>query len=166
MTTCTLIHYPVTSDNPWFDGSLIFYRGDDYFIEPHETVVLVPCKSVDPEHWKSSKNSCKLLTSSTFQQPENVLKRRFLAYLIANTTDVGLLLKHGDLLGPSYSGPHAEIRAVNCYLPWHYHNALIMGQLKMDSLQEYLHYEPPQLLLRQYRGDRKPQRLFLCSCQL
>ena len=77
MTTCTLIHYPVTSDNPWFDGSLIFYRGDDYFIEPHETVVLVPCQSADPEHWKSSKNSCKLLTSSTFQQPENVLKRRF-----------------------------------------------------------------------------------------
>jgi len=141
MTTCTLIHY--------------LYRGDDYFIEPHETVVLVPCKSVDPEHWKSSKNSCKLLTSSTFQQPENVLKRRFLANLIANTTDVGLLLKHGDLLGPSYSGPHAEIRAVNCYLPWHYHNALIVGQLKMDSLQEYLHYEPPQLL-RQNRGDRKP----------
>jgi hypothetical protein len=117
MTTCTLIHYPITSDNPTFDGSLIFYSGDDYFIEPHETVVRVPCKSDDPEHWKSSKNSCKLRTIATFHQPENVLKRSFLANLIANTTDVGLLLKHGDLLGPSYSGPQAEIRALNCYLP-------------------------------------------------
>jgi hypothetical protein len=34
-----------------------------------------------------------------------------------NTTNAGLLLRHGDLLGSYYSGPHEEVRAVGFYMP-------------------------------------------------
>ena len=49
-------------------------------------------------------------------------------YLIDNTTEVGLLLRHGDLLGAFYTGPHYGIRAERAYMLIAHYNELIADQ--------------------------------------
>jgi hypothetical protein len=109
-----LHHYANKSVDSWFDGTMPIYDGNDYYIPPFHSVVLVPCNSDDPDHLAPSIDSCHLLTGSGIQTAEKV--PMLIMYLIENTSNVGLLLKNGDLLGASYTGPHAYIKAERSYM--------------------------------------------------
>jgi len=141
-----LHHYSNTSVNPWFDGTTMpVYDGDDYHIAPYESVILVPCNSDDPEHRIPSMSSCRLLmidTTGVEPADENDVQQLLITYMIYNSTDVGLLLRHGDLLGAYYSGPHERIRAVGSYMHIRTYNAFIVNLdlylSEIDSaVQEY-----------------------------
>jgi hypothetical protein len=54
-------------------------------------------------------DSCLLLTRTGVKKAENTLLMYI--YTIDNDTNVGLLLKHGDLMGAYYTGPHGHIKA-------------------------------------------------------
>ena len=109
-----------------FDGVMPTYDGDDYYIPPFHSVVLVPCNSDDPEHRAPSISSCMLLTRTGVQTAEKT--SLLIMYLIDNTTEVGLLLRHGDLLGAYYTGPHYGIRAERAYMLIAHYNELIADQ--------------------------------------
>ncbi|MFN9685093.1 MAG: hypothetical protein ACK583_07535 [Cyanobacteriota bacterium] len=85
------------------------YDGADFYIPPYHNVILVPCNSDDPEHRNPSMDSCLLLTRTGVKKTENTLL--MYVYTIDNDTNVGLLLKHGDLIGAYYTGPHGHIKA-------------------------------------------------------
>jgi hypothetical protein len=110
-------------------GTMPIYDGSDYYIPPFHSVILVPCKSEDPDHWLPSLNSCQLLTSTDVHTDEG--DSLLIMYLIDNTSDTGLLLRHGDLLGSYYTGKHANIKAERSYMLTDNYNLLI------DEQQQY-----------------------------
>ena len=107
-----LHHYSNMSVNsPPTNGTMMMptYDGADFYIPPYHNVILVPCNSDDPEHRNPSMDSCLLLTRTGVKKTENTLLMYI--YTIDNDTNVGLLLKHGDLIGAYYTGPHGHIKA-------------------------------------------------------
>jgi hypothetical protein len=107
-----LHHYSNMSVNsPSTNGTMMMptYDGADFYIPPYHNVILVPCNSDDPEHRNPSMDSCLLLTRTGVKKAENTLLMYI--YTIDNDTNVGLLLKHGDLMGAYYTGPHGHIKA-------------------------------------------------------
>jgi hypothetical protein len=121
-----LHHYTNLSVNSLFDGTMPTYDGDDYYIPPFHGVILVPCNSDDPEHRAPSMSSCMLLTRTGVQTAEKA--PLLVMYLIDNTSNVGLLLRHGDLLGAYYTGPHEGIKAERSYMFIGSYTALINDQ--------------------------------------
>jgi hypothetical protein len=121
-------HYNNTSVNSPYDHMMPIYDGYDYYIPPFHNLILVPCNSADPEHMVPSLSSCHLLTRTGVQKAEKT--PLLLVYIIDNTTDVGLLLKHGDLLGAYYTGPHSQIAAERTYMLIGHYNELIEDQKK------------------------------------
>jgi hypothetical protein len=119
-------HYNNTSVNSPYDHMMPTYDGYDYYIPPFHNLILVPCNSADPEHIVPSLSSCQLLTRTGVQKAEKT--PLLLVYIIDNTTDVGLLLKHGDLLGAYYTGPHAHIVAERTYMLIGHYNKFIEDQ--------------------------------------
>jgi hypothetical protein len=124
MLQLQLHHYANKSVNSVFDGTMPIYDGNDYYIPPFHSVILVPCQSEDPDHRLPSLNSCQLLTGTQTDEGVPLL----IMYLIDNTSDVGLLLRHGDLLGTYYSGQHAHIKAERSYMLIDNYNLLIDEQ--------------------------------------
>jgi hypothetical protein len=108
-----LHHYANMSVNSLFDGTMPIYDGNNYYIPPFHSVILVPCNSDDPEHREPS-NTCRLLTSTGVQPVENVTL--LIVYMIENASSDGLLLRHGDVLGANYTGQHAHIKAERSYM--------------------------------------------------
>jgi hypothetical protein len=111
-----VLHYVNRSVDPLSGGNdtMLTYNGNDYYIPPFDCVVLMPCNTDDPEHQAPSYNSCRLLISTDVPSAENV--PLLIMYLIDNTSNVGLWLRHGDWLGAYYTGHHAHIHAERCYL--------------------------------------------------
>ncbi len=72
-------------------------------------MALVPCNFDDPQHVRPSVYSNLLLTRHSFQMA--VKTPLIVIYIIHNTADNSLLLRHGDLLGGYYMEPHDKIRA-------------------------------------------------------
>ena len=110
-----LHHYINKSVDLVFDGTMPTYDGYDWYLPPFQSVILVPCNSEDPDHLTPSIDSCQLLTRTGVQTAERT-GPLLVMYLIDNTSDVGLLLKHGDLLGAYYTGPHEHIKAERSYM--------------------------------------------------
>ena len=104
------------------------YDGVDFYIPPYHNVILVPCNSDDPEHRNPSMDSCLLLTRTGVKKAENTLLMYI--YTIDNDTNVGLLLKHGDLMGAYYTGPHCHIKAERSQMLTSEYKKLIKKQLK------------------------------------
>jgi hypothetical protein len=104
------------------------YDGGDFYIPPYHNVILVPCNSDDPEHRDPSMDSCLLLTRTGVQTAEKT--SLMFIYSIDNDTNIGLLLKHGDLLGAYYTGPHSQIAAERTYMLIGHYNELIEDQKK------------------------------------
>ena len=104
------------------------YDGVDFYIPPYHNVILVPCNSDDPEHRNPSMDSCLLLTRTGVKKAENTLLMYI--YTIDNDTNVGLLLKHGDLMGAYYTGPHGHIKAERSQMLTSEYKKLIKKQLK------------------------------------
>jgi hypothetical protein len=128
-------HYNNTSVNSPYDHMMPIYDGYDYYIPPFHNLILVPCNSADPEHMVPSLSSCHLLTRTGVQKAEKT--PLLLVYIIDNTTDVGLLLKHGDLLGAYYTGPHAHIKAERSLMLISEYKRLIEKQQKqLDTRDE------------------------------
>lgn len=109
-----LHHFANISIMPNGDGPMPIYDGCDYYIPAFHSVVLVPCNSNDPEHQTPSMSSCLLLTRTGMQTAEK--SHLLIMYLIDNTSNVGLLLRHGDVLGAYYTGPHAHVKAERAYM--------------------------------------------------
>ena len=124
-------------------GTMPIYDGNDYYIPPFHSVILVPCQSEDPDHWLPLLNSNQLLNSPDVQTDKG--DSLLIMYLIDNTSDTGLLLRHGDLLGSYYTGKHANIKAERSYMPANNYNWLI------DEQQQQLQQQQQQ---QQYRSER------------
>jgi hypothetical protein len=130
-----LDHYLNTSVNSSFDGTMPTYDGGDFYIPPYHNVILVPCNSDDPEHRDPSMDSCLLLTRTGVQTAEKT--SLMFIYSIDNDTNIGLLLKHGDLLGAYYTGPHAHIKAERSLMLISEYKRLIEKQQKqLDTRDE------------------------------
>jgi hypothetical protein len=104
-----LHQYANISVDASMDNPMPIYDGENYYIPPRHAVTLVPCNFDDPQHVRPSVYSNLLLTRHSFQM---VVKTPLIViYIIHNTADTGLLLRHGDLLGGYYMEPHDKIRA-------------------------------------------------------
>jgi len=126
-----LHHYSNMSVNsPSTNGTMMMptYDGVDFYIPPYHNVILVPCNSDDPEHRNPSMDSCLLLTRTGVKKTENTLLMYI--YTIDNDTNVGLLLKHGDLIGAYYTGPHGHIKAERSQMLTSEYKKLIKKQSK------------------------------------
>ena len=126
-----LHHYSNMSVNsPSTNGTMMMptYDGADFYIPPYHNVILVPCNSDDPEHRNPSMDSCLLLTRTGVKKTENTLLMYI--YTIDNDTNVGLLLKHGDLMGAYYTGPHGHIKAERSQMLTSEYKKLIKKQSK------------------------------------
>lgn len=110
-----LLHHYINISVQSAQGELPTYDGDNYYIPPHCCVVLVPCNSVDPNHMEPSATDCILLNRTGFQTAEQ--NPLLVMFVIDNVTDVGLLLRHGDVLGLYYGGAHRAVRAEQCFMP-------------------------------------------------
>jgi hypothetical protein len=139
------------------------YDGCDYYISPHSNVILVPCHSENPEPMI---NSCPLLIPDG---DHTVKKAQLLVvYIIENTSDVGLILRHGDLLGANYTGPHAHIKAVRSSMLVGHYNKLLEEQIQYwadieAAAEEYFNEEAIEnddlddtVLLSLYKDDVMP----------
>jgi hypothetical protein len=73
-------------------------------------------------------DSCLLLTRTGVKKTENTLLMYI--YTIDNDTNVGLLLKHGDLIGAYYTGPHGHIKAERSQMLTSEYKKLIKKQSK------------------------------------
>jgi hypothetical protein len=107
------------------------YDGGDFYIPPYHHAILVPCNS---EHQDPSMCSCLLLTRTGVQVAEKT--SQLFIYIIDNDTPVGLLLKHGDLLGAYYTGPHAHIKAERCLMLISEYKRLIEEQQKQMDIMD------------------------------
>lgn len=107
-------HYANMSVNFLSDGTVPIYDGGNFYIAPHHSVVVVPCNSDDPEHHVPGRNTGHLISRTGFMTADKA--QLILMYLIDNTSDVGLLVKHGDQLGPYYTGPHGHIKAERAFM--------------------------------------------------
>lgn len=112
-TQLLLLHFSNKSVVSTGDGTIPTYNGNDYYIPPFHSVVLVPCNSDDPGHLQPSRE-WRLVYCTSFSTIENV--PLIVTYLIKNTSNDGLLLQHGNLLGVYYNGAHAHIKAERFYL--------------------------------------------------
>lgn len=119
-------YYTKMSVDSVIDSTMPIYDGYDYYIPPFHSVILVPCNSDDPDHQTPSIDSCPLLIRTGVQTVEK--DQLLVVYLIDNTSDVGLLLRYGDLLGAHYTGPHEHIKAERSYMLIGNYNLLVQDQ--------------------------------------
>jgi hypothetical protein len=110
-----LHHYINKSVNPLCDDTIPTYDGSDFYIPPFSSVVLTPCNMHDPEHRGPSADSCQLLIRYGIDPTAKIVPL-LVMYFIQNTSDTGLLLRHGDLLGAYYTGKHEHIKAERFFL--------------------------------------------------
>jgi len=94
MVPLQLHHYTNTSVST-SSSELPAYDGHDYFIPRHTVVILVPCN--DPHCRKPSAQNCLLINRHGVQRADDT--QLLVMYMIDNTSDEDLWLKHGDLLG-------------------------------------------------------------------
>ena len=138
-----LHHYSNMSVNsPSTNGTMMMptYDGADFYIPPYHNVILVPCNSDDPEHRNPSMDSCLLLTRTGVKKTENTLLMYI--YTIDNDTNVGLLLKHGDLMGAYYTGPHGHIKAERSQMLTSEYKKLIKKQSKqLEAIGDEDYYQ-------------------------
>lgn len=116
------------------------YDGENYNIPPHRTVVLVPCNSNDPRHIAPCPVNCMLLTRTGVQPVDKT--PLLIIYVIDNTTDIDLVLMHGDLLGTYYTGPHDTIKAERCQMMTTDYEEMIAEEIGSE-LVESLHHSYP-----------------------
>lgn len=112
-----LHHYSTESATALDNVPMPKYDGIDFLIPPSHTAVLVPCCNTDDhEHIYPDTRSCLLLTPNGIMSADSDKNKLFVFYMIDNTSNVCLLVKHGDILGANYSGPHREIYAERAYM--------------------------------------------------
>jgi len=93
-------------------------------------------------------DSCLLLTRTGVKKTENTLLMYI--YTIDNDTNVGLLLKHGDLIGAYYTGPHGHIKAERSQMLTSEYKKLIKKQSKqLEALR------PREKALLLFTGNTK-----------
>lgn len=131
MSQIQLHHYTntsVTATTP-LDGWLPEYDGKDYYIGGHTTVILVPCN--DPQCRKPSNKTCLLVNRSGVQRADET--QLLVMYMIDNTNDDGLWLRHGDLLGVPYMDMEKIIYAERSLMMISYYTDLITEQSYDDD---------------------------------
>jgi hypothetical protein len=127
-----LHQYANISVDASMDNPMPIYDGENYYIPPRHAVALVPCNFDDPQHVRPSVYSNLLLTRHSFQMA--VKTPLIVIYVIHNTTDTGLLLRHGDLLGGYYMEPHDKIRAERNFITFSCYEQLMADHRQPGNL--------------------------------
>ena len=145
MSTTMIHHYRNTSVEPLTGNDTIntdFYDGEPQFIPGRASLLLVPCCSENPNHHGPS-DECVLIRPTSYRRQSDT-DFPFVAFYIANNTDIGLLIKKGDLLGNYYPAPHNIVRAQRTLLMHsHYIDLVEYGQKNCFEpvVEEYEEYE-------------------------
>jgi hypothetical protein len=146
MSTTRIHHYRNTSVEPLTGNDTIntdFYDGEPQFIPGRASLLLVPCCSENPHHHDPS-DECVLINPCSYCQQSDT-DFPFVAFFIANNTDIGLLIRKGDLLGNYYPAPHNSVRA---------QRTLLMHSHYID-LVEYGHKSCFEPIVEEYEEEEE-----------
>ena len=142
-----LHHYSNDSVQPKQRGCFAitkdYYDGESQFIPARGSLVLVPCCSDDPQH-KEPSPECIVITGTEYLKCTD--NYPFVMFFIDNDTDVGLLLKTGDVLGDFYPVPHNFVRAQRGYMMMSTYKDLIergRGCSYNEDEESFTSFSPP-----------------------